>query len=211
MVHPVLFVTNALYFVICRIFTRDIIRQIILILLACIGWITYKYELPNFWNLNFVLTAVFFYGFGNFSASLLMKWFNKPSIIIVSIGIISALISLCFVFNDRPEYFVNELGSGVLTHVVVVAGAVMVCCFSYLLSKEGHRAAGFPKAIFKYLGKNSYVVLAFHQITILLLTFLFPQIPALLRHIIMWVVIIILIEIITRKFPYIIGRKRISA
>lgn len=109
---PVLFVTNLLYFLVCRYIQSDIARASALLILAIAGFLTDRLDVPNYWNLNFSLTAVLFYGFGNLSAPFLNRLFAQSSKIIMSFALIAALVSFCFVFNVKPEFYVNSLGRG---------------------------------------------------------------------------------------------------
>lgn len=203
---PVLFVTNLLYFLICRAFPNPLYRIAAIIVLCLFGYLTYRLALPNRWNLNFALTAVFFYCMGNIARPLLIKLFSGSLIKIFTMASIAFLISLCYIFNEKPQFFINCLGMGILTYIVGVAGAILMCCLALILSKITHPQISHIKFVFKYFGKNSYVVLAFHQIIILLLIASFPDMPKIFVHILMWIILILLIEIITRKCPYILGR-----
>ncbi|MCM1139268.1 MAG: acyltransferase family protein [Muribaculum sp.] len=204
---PVLFITNLLYYLICRIWITPLSRAMAISILCICGYITYRIALPNYWNLNFALSAVFFYGLGNIVQPVLTGFFSGSMMKVSILAFWALLISSCYLFNDKPEFFVNYLGGGILTHIVGIAGAVLMCCLALMLSKITHPQTSRVKFIFKYFGKNSYVVLAFHQIIILLFITLIPGMPKALVHILMWVILILLIEIITRKFPFTLGRK----
>ena len=111
-------------------------------------------------------------------------------------------------FNQKPEFFINHLGKGGITHLVGVAGAVFMCCVAVLLSRSTHPVINLCKSGLKYFGKNSYVLLAFHQIIIMLFLSLLPGMPKILMHTFMWLTVVILIELITRRFPFILGREK---
>lgn len=204
---PVLFATNTLYYCLCRVLKKDSYRLLALLILSCLGFFTYVKNVPNYWNLNFVLTAVLFYGVGNLLSTPLIKTFNtSSSIIVLAVSGCSALISLCFIFNEKPEFYVNHLGSGILTHLSGIAGAVMMCGVSVLLSRAEHQIVTYFKSTLKYFGKNSYVVLAFHQIIIIEFAFWLPKMPSVVCHIFMWAIVVAIIELLTRKIPCVLGR-----
>lgn len=60
------------------------------------------------------------------------------------------------------------------------------------------------------MGKNSYVVLAFHQIIIIALGALAFYTTGSVKRIIMWIVLVVMIEIITRYTPWVLGRKSVN-
>lgn len=59
----------------------------------------------------------------------------------------------------------------------------------------------------KYMGKNSYVILAFHQVVLHLLSDTGMMPNGSIQRILMWTVMILLIEFITRYTPAVLGRK----
>lgn len=203
---PVLFVTNILYFLIFKYTTSPINRLLVLICLAGIGYYLSITQSYNFWNLNFALTAVLFYGMGNILSSTLIDILNQSPRVVAVLTSIMALISCLFIFNEKPEFFINRLRGGGITHIVGIAGAIMMCGVAVKLSALNSTVFKAIKNSIKYWGKNSYVVLAFHQILLMLFAFLIPQIPVLGRHVLMWVCLIIIIELLNRKLPWILGR-----
>ncbi|WP_455633482.1 hypothetical protein [Parabacteroides sp.] len=57
------------------------------------------------------------------------------------------------------------------------------------------------------MGKNSYVVLAFHQVVLHLLSATGTMPNGSVQRMLMWMVMILLIEFITRYTPAVLGRK----
>lgn len=205
---PVLLLTNILYFFLCRTLSSIKYRILGIILFAAIGFLSYITDIPNYWNLNFSLTAVFFYGIGNLIAPVLNNILNKPSPVILFFSLLCAVISFGFIINVKPSFYVNHLGYPGVTHVVGIAGALMMCSFSALFVRLQHPIVKWTTSSMKYFGRNSYVVLAFHQIIITLFAAMLPSLPSSLVHICMWLILILLIELISRKCPYILGRER---
>lgn len=58
------------------------------------------------------------------------------------------------------------------------------------------------------MGRNSYVVLAFHQIILITLGGLALNFSGSAERIFMWLLLVIIIEAITRYSPWILGRKK---
>lgn len=203
---PILLLTNLLYFGVCKIFKTNANRLIGIIILGTLGCLSDKLNMPNYWNICFSLTAVFFYGLGNLLAPYLISTFKSSIKRVWILALVCLLISLGFLLNDKPEFFVNELGKPGLTHIVAIAGTIMMCCFAFCLARIDNIILTQTKRFLIYYGKNSYVVLAFHQILILSLVYFLPSLPKVLTYIIMWTLVTVLIEVINRKVPFILGR-----
>lgn len=107
---PVLLTTNLLYFLICRLLQSAYSRIMVVSILCIFGYLTYRLSLPNYWNLNFTFTAVFFYGIGNICQPILNKIFSGSLVKCILLTTFSLLLSCLFIFNDKPEFFVNHLG-----------------------------------------------------------------------------------------------------
>ena len=197
-----------LYYFLCRLLENKIHRLLGIIVLGFTGYFSYIYSWSNYWNVNFSFTAVFFYGLGNLLQPFLTKVFNRPNMHVILLATICLILSVGFMFNQKPEFFINHLGKGGITHLVGVAGAVFMCCVAVLLSRSTHPVINLCKSGLKYFGKNSYVLLAFHQIIIMLFLSLLPGMPKILMHTFMWLTVVILIELITRRFPFILGREK---
>lgn len=109
---PVLFFTNIIYYIVCKLSVSKIYRFCMLIALACIGYCFSIYSIPNLWNLNFALTAVLFYGIGNLLADKLNDIFNKSQTHVALLTIFAVVISCVFLFDQKPEFFINRLRGG---------------------------------------------------------------------------------------------------
>lgn len=80
-------------------------------------------------------------------------------------------------------------------------------CFAVLISKLGGTFFTAIKFGIKYMCKNSYVVLAFHQMALYLLSATGMMPNGSVQRLLMWIVLILLIEFITRYTPAVLGRK----
>lgn len=207
---PVLLGTEMLYYFICsRIYKKNYIF-IALLTCALFGYMLDKMNVPNYWNLNFIFTSVLFFGLGNILHSPLVKFFQKNSLSLIWIALISGLlVSLLFFLNKpKPEFFINTLGIGGLTHIVALGGALMLCCTAAIISRYSHALMRPLKYSFKYFGKNSYVVLAFHQLSINMIMALSFITSGTIGRILMWISLVLIIEFLTRYMPFVLGRKK---
>lgn len=204
---PVLSLTEILFFFITKV--RNEKRKIaILIFLAIIGRGAYLYELPNPYNLWFVLTSVLFYGFGSLSKSAIIKLSKQQTGRVFGVSFLCLLSSLLYMLSpELPEFAVNNMAS-IWIYPAALCGALFMCTFAMVLERMTNKAATTIKRIIIYVGKNSYVVLAFHQIILQLLgkSGIFPN--GVLQRLAMWLILIGLIYIIINYCPIIIGRTK---
>lgn len=173
-----------------------------------LGAYTYYFDVPNYWNLNFVFTALFFYGIGSMGFSWIHKYLTKSTVNkLLFTAFVLALVSSLSIFNSTPQFFVNKLGRVWITVPVALSGIFLMICVAYFISKIQTRAIKPIKFALKYFGRNTYIVLAFHQIIIMLLPALGLHLNGSLARIAMWLIIILITELITRYLPWILGRK----
>lgn len=206
---PVLIGTEICYYLICHWCRNRKLRVIILIFLAIVGYVCYRLNAPNHWNICFILTSTLFYGIGNLLSQYLKNFYTTSQRKRLLIGtLVCFVVSLCFYFNQpKPEFGANLLGGGILTHICGFAGTFFMCSIAVFLSKIHKTVPNGIKQGIKYLEKNSYIVLAFHQIVLKLLSSTGMMPNGSIERVLMWIIIILLIEFITRYTPQIIGRK----
>lgn len=205
---PVLVLTEFLYLLICKLVRPGWMRCIFIIIMSGMGFTLYKFNVTNYWNLNFVLTAVLFFGIGN----LIYKPFNEFMKVrnlrdLFLCLILCFLVSLVALINDpKPEFFINSLGGGIVTYIAAIFGALMLCFIANIISRITAQYLKSLITTFQYFGKNSYVVLAFHQIIVLALSEVCFLKSGVIVRMLMWMTLILIIELLTRYFPYILGR-----
>lgn len=205
---PVLFGTELWFYTICRISKGNQMAMVSMIVISTIlGYLTYYYNLPNNYNVCFILTSVLFYGVGNLVSPHIINFFKESAVWkIILAACVFFMVTLTFLFNPcKPDFGANFL-VGPATYSAGIGGAFFMCCLAALICKISVKPVALIKAAVVFMGKNSYVVLAFHQIIILLLG-KYINVPGSIERIIMWVILVILIETINRYFPYILGRK----
>ena len=177
-----------------------------------IGWISYKLNLPDNYNFWFVFTAVLFYGSGNLLNRFLKHKFNtytKKQLFIIAILTVS--FSMTYLWNEpKPEFFINNLGT-IFTYPAAIGGTLFMCCCAVWISRGQWQLIAIGKKIAIFFGKNSYVVLAFHQIILLILGKMHVTNIGSIQRIIMWVILSCLILFINKYTPFILGRSSQSA
>ena len=111
---PVLVGTEICYYLICHWCGNRRLRVIILILLSIAGYTCYRLDVPNHWNICFILTSTLFYGMGNLLSQYLKDFYRNTQKNGLLIGTsICFAVSLCFYFNyPKPEFGANLLGGG---------------------------------------------------------------------------------------------------
>ncbi len=203
---PVLCLTEICYFIICRNFIRLRYRIIVILTASILGWVSYKLSFFNPHNLWFSLTAVLFYGFGNIFGKKMSEYFKqKSSLVICVFAIVFLSVSFTYMLNGRPEFGANNMATP-YTYPAAFGGLLMMCCIAELISRHTPKALLWSKRMFIAAGKNSYIILAFHQIIILLLG-AFVIIPwGSLTRLVMWLILAVLIVAINRYCPQILGR-----
>ena len=204
---PVLSLTEILFFYITKV-RNEKWEIAILILLAVIGRGVYLYELPNPYNLWFVLTSVLFYGFGSLSKSAIIKLSKQQTGRIFGVSFLCLISSFVYMQSpELPEFAVNNMAS-IWIYPAALCGALFMCTFAMVLERITNKAATTIKHIIIYVGKNSYVVLAFHQIILQLLgkSGIFPN--GVSQRLAMWLILMGLIYIIIHYCPIIIGRTK---
>lgn len=205
---PVLSLTEILFYYTIRLKIKNLYKIVILIGMAIIGRLLYIYDIPNPYNIGFVLTAVLFYGLGSLSKTLVID-FSKSKLYKLLLGSAVALL-LSFVYNfspGLPEFAINNMAS-IWIYPAAIFGALFMCTFAMFLERISNPIVGTTKMFIIYMGKNSYIVLAFHQIILQLLGKSGVFHTGSLQRLTMWVLLVILIYVIVNYCPAVIGRQR---
>lgn len=87
-------------------------------------------------------------------------------------------------------------------------GTSFICTFSMILERMTNKVIKLIKSFVIYMGRNSFIVLAFHQIILKLLgkTGIFPN--GVLQRLTMWIILVLLIYLIVNYCPTIIGQAK---
>lgn len=204
---PVLVFTQIFWYVITKRINSKSVLSLVVVLCGCLGFLSYKLALPNNYNICFVLTSTMFFGTGNLMNSMLLSVRGKINLRLLLMLLGSFLLSLTFIFNDKPEFSTNNLATP-FTYSAAFGGTFFMCLCSMVFADINNNIARYIKYAVKFFGKNSYIVLAFHQVVIITLNNLHISKSGTILRISMWVTLVVLIFIINKYFPFIIGKKQ---
>lgn len=206
---PVMIVAQILFYFVWRICSSKSALIIGILVLGIAGYLTYYFGITLPHNLCFALTASMLYGVGYLLSPFLKEKMSSLSVMYqMFFTAIMFLLSLTFILNsDKPEFFVNYLSSWP-TYTAALGGALMMCGIAMLMSRMVDKCSGVVKKTIIFFGKNSYVVLAFHQIILMLLgsTHLMPN--GVVQRVLMWLILYFIIYVINRYAPFILGRHK---
>ena len=205
---PVLVSTEIIYFVIRKYSKNHYVTILLLLVVGIVGYISSALSFPNHYNLWFALTAVLFYGGGNLLSSRIVNWANIGGFrsLFMCMGIVF-MLSLTYLFNiPKPEFFINRLNSPI-TYIAGFGGTWFMCCIAILISRFSGRVVLYIKRIIIFFGKNSYVVLAFHQVILLVLGKMQIIETGTVKRMTMWLILVALIHFINRYTPFVLGRE----
>ena len=217
---PVLMMTQILYYYICKLCNDKTVYILAsLIAFAITGYFLYKYNVHFYYKIETVCTTVFFYGISNLNKSKLVSFMEKERnarliIILLSSFIVSFVSSI---FNTRSlDLCFNIIGDPFFSYTAAVFGTLFMLCFSKLITTINLSLLVKLRDLISYIGKNSYVVLAFHQIIggTLILFFSHFGLPSslssILRHTIMWSLLLLMIYLINRYVPWLLGKNKLE-
>lgn len=115
------------------------------------------------------------------------------------------VLLLLFTFLNTPVlYYINNLGNPLYAYIAAIAGSFL----TLLIAKKIEvYCPDWIISIFTYIGRNTLVILAFHQP---ILHYICPLIvnigvPNMIARGVMWLLLIILIYVINNYFPFMLG------
>lgn len=152
-----LFMAEIYMFFIKNYFQRSKLIFLVLILSAGFGYalsVFMPFRLP--WNMDVAFTAVLFYGLGYLvkKEQLIDRLISKKLTINILIFLATITIALAFGFHNNTSFTDNYLGDNVLfTYVSAFTGIIALMTLAKIINKN---------IILEFLGKNTYVILAFH-------------------------------------------------
>lgn len=210
---PVLFFTQLLWFFITKNF-NDKTCFLILIFSAITGALSSLFIGYSPYNLLLVFTSVFYLGLGSLSKDILITFFSRmPTMTLFHYAILCFILSLAYLLNFDKHiiYAFNELGYGLPSVIAGVGGSLFICTLVNVLSRISRDVADY-KELLVFTGKNSYIILAFHQLLISLsVLHIRPYITNywLYKSIELAIMLLgcyLLIIVINRYLPWIVGR-----
>ena len=198
---PVLILVEFAYYSISLLGVR-LLRLVIIAISAIVSYFSAQYIglLPH--NVLLVFCGLWFYGLGNNSRRFLSYSANPSlnrTIEIMLLGLILSLLYIPF-SNTLPEWFINKIPSPIF-YITPVAATIGIGGVSVLISKY----STFWSKFFAICGKQSFIILAFHQIICMIAQ---QYLPAKMSILIMIIFLIILVMTIPKYLPWMLGKSR---
>lgn len=202
---PVLALAELLFLLISKFTNCRYIQAFIAIISLFVGFALYRINCPNQYNWTLVPTAMAFYTFGNIFRNFMN--ISRSRILILLIASLFASL-LCFLNPEKPEWFINKLVS-LWTFPAALGGTLFICTFMMYTERY---IPSIVTAILKYVGKNTFLILAFHQIILQLVhrSGLIPNgsLNGSLTRISMWIILVGIIELVNHKCPQLLGKNK---
>lgn len=141
---------------------------------------------------------------------------GSKSIKIILLMVVAFVVSLLASILTEPKIDLcsNILGDIRYSYIAAVFGTLTIICFSKLLCINNNPLTNLIVLCTKYTGKNSYVILAFHQAISSTLIYLFASsnLPSsassLIRHTLMWCILILFIYVFNNYIPWTLGKTK---
>lgn len=184
-----------------------IARILVILIFALCSFISSKYWGFLSYNLLLVFCGSYYYIIGNISRKILLEKReirrNKNLIIGLLLGFILSLFYLPL-NTDIPEYFINKIPH-LIFYISPLGAIMMLVSISIFIDKFNK-----TNIIVRFLancGKNSFIILAFHQIICLVIQkFLSSKITISL----LIIILAFLVYLIPQYMPWLIGKKNES-
>jgi len=210
----VLFMVEVLSFFLIKLLKNRGFVLLVLVILAVGSYIMYLKDIHLPYKLEAVGYSSLFFGIGYLFRRYydsVEKWLIKiPRIyLFVALGVMFMVdVPVSYILKPMLDIGYNDLGVHVFTFLLALWGIVMVAIFSFMLND------GFIKNVFKYLGKNTMVILGFSQVTLVAMKDAFialgmPNVVSgLLRHALLWTLMVALIYTFNHYLPFLVGKKK---
>ena len=197
---PVLFGAQLVYYPICRIAQKWILTCVIL--LGGVSYLSSVYIGFVPYNLCLCFCGAYFFGLGNYFKRFLYLTKYVTGSNAVWIFLVGILISLLYLIEPRqPEWFINKIPS--LVFYISPLGAIL----SLLVLSIAIERIGIRRIInlFSICGKQSYIILAFHQIICMIAQ---QYVPSKIAISIMIVFLAFLVWFIPKYLPWMLGKAK---
>lgn len=204
---PVLFVVEVVYMLLCRL--PNIIKVICIILLGLLGIVLYWKNISFVYTLPSVCTAIVFYYLGNLMhvkiSSISIR--RLKTVTMITLFLLAFVISILVSQYNLPQIDLayNQLSNPILMYIAAIAGIIIVILTSMIIISKSRVLT----TLGTYFGKNTYVILATHVLYMQLLIRFLGNGNSFLRHLCMWILMILTIYCINNYVPWILGEKRV--
>ncbi|KRT18032.1 hypothetical protein ASU31_01735 [Pedobacter ginsenosidimutans] len=211
---PCLFMVENIYFLAFR-FLKHQIKYIMLAALVVLGFFDYKYQFIRLpWSFNIAIVAVTFYGFANIFREKVKHFLGIKMYLLGAISAICIFLVIYVTqFNGRVDMNGRVYGNYSLFYIAAFAGIGFIISISELMA----RYIGSNKFV-GYIAQNTLIIFALHFIIMSVikgfvyfvlkipLSSLENNIGGLSIAITTIIVIIPIIYVINRFFPFILGK-----
>lgn len=198
---PVLFLVELFYYPLSYIKTK--MRCICLLMIVMLSFISCKMYGYIPYNILLVFCGIYFYGLGNLCRPLLNIVSYIKNYQLVLIFFIGLIVSLAYYPTSTvlPEWFINKIPS-IIFYVTPLAAIIMLTAVSILIEKWTNK---YINVFLATCGKQSLIILAFHQIICLLLQ---QNLSSKLAILLMILILMLLVILIPRYTPWLLGKNR---
>jgi len=193
---PVLFITEVIYYLLNKYINKYIIYSLLICIALAYLLSTYKIHLP--YKLEVVCTSIVFYSLGYLlNNKIKFPWYYLLYFLFINILFTS-------LNSEKLDLAYNKLGMVIPTYIAAISGILSIVLFSeyYIKLKKNI----WSSKILIFLGKNTFIILAFHQIIMMLIISLTSSRMSIVRHLIMWGILFLLIYIINNYFGWILSK-----
>ncbi len=215
-----LFIAEIYFFTIKTFFKNNIQILGVLVLFSLAGFFSnylfHTLDIRPWWNMNVALTAAVFYGLGYLvKTNNLINKINvkNPYLRLLTMTLLLA-ISFSLSMINTVSMSTNGLGNPILFYIAAFSGIFGMVLFVKLKFVQHNR-------FFEYLGKNTYLILAFHILAIYFANDLIVYIAEIPKetytHSLIWTIVYmivmmmlmkIIIEFFNRYLPFILKSKK---
>jgi acyltransferase len=209
---PVLYLTEMLFFFLRKISNKITLAALIIassfiglfLSLKIIHW-PYKVEV--------VFISTFFFGSGYLLVSKINRYLTQLKLVTALIAILVLLfvnIIFCYANYTKLDLAYNIIGNYGYAVTAAFAGIFALLLVSTIIARYKGRLQDF----LVYVGRNTLIILSVHQVLKVLLKAMFDKmnksgvIFTTLRHIIFWILLFLLVEIINRYLYFLLGRTK---
>ena len=195
---PVLFGSQLLYWPLCLL--SKWMRLMLIILLGILSFASSKLFGFVPYNLLLCFCGAYFFGLGN-SCKVLLHLTKKIQVgTSIPLFVLGFIISLSYLLsNSQPQWFINDIPS--LVFYIAPLGSIL--CLSILSIYIERYGPYFLTKFFSICGKQSYIILAFHQIIVMIAG---QYLPSKLTIIIMFFTLTFLVWFIPKYLPWMLGK-----
>lgn len=197
---PVLLLSQILYFPICKLSVRW--RLCVLSALAIGSFFSSRTMGYIPYNLGLCFCGAYFFGMGNVSKKYLFILKTCVSYKIPTVLSLGFIMSLCYLTSTKqPQWFINDIPS----FVFYVAPFGSIACLTMIAIIIEKMSVSIVIRLFSTCGKQSYILLAFHQIICLLIPGI---IPPKITISLMALILSFLVWFIPKYMPWMLGKMK---